>query len=291
MRTISYHALLDKLAARYGVQRAELAEDQLLTFQEYLDQALCKCWQTWWWPELMQTELRYYRARWAAGTYQSGDEVYHAGTDQYWQALATTTEEPSTLSSDWTELNISETAWFRYIGWDQVDETPLDDVEGLYLTNPQLSDQTQSYVAEETPEGIRVPDVFGNFAWVRFRLRVPTLLASDYSSSAVYTADNQVLFTDGQIYTCLSSTSAGESPDTTPAKWQVVTIPYIFRTAMVEFAYSRILEADNETTTAAIHDARGERRLDEEIAKIAVKKRQGRRTSYRTRPAPQHLSY
>lgn len=50
-----------------------------------------------------------------------------------------------------------------------------------------------------------------------------------YSESPTYAAGNVILWTDGHLYTCVSSTSAGNDPTDTPAKWKklaVITVPF-----------------------------------------------------------------
>ena len=54
----------------------------------HLDLALGEAWQSEWWPFLMRGEYRYFRDLWAVGTtYNKGDEVYDAATQQYFQCL------------------------------------------------------------------------------------------------------------------------------------------------------------------------------------------------------------
>lgn len=63
-------------------------------------------WEAQFWPELTPAEKRRYRAVWAETTaYEVGDEVYHPGSDGYYQALrASTGEVPATESDgEWTE--------------------------------------------------------------------------------------------------------------------------------------------------------------------------------------------
>ncbi len=57
----------------------------------HIDLALGQAWNSEWWQFLMRGEYRYFRDLWlAASTYNKGDEVYDAATQQYFQCLRDT---------------------------------------------------------------------------------------------------------------------------------------------------------------------------------------------------------
>lgn len=58
------------------------------------------------------------------------------------------------------------------------------------------------------------------------------------------------IYHDGDFWQCKSTTSAGESPTTTPAKWAKQAIPAIFRQYIVRAAVARILPGEGKTDLA-----------------------------------------
>lgn len=80
--------------------------------------------------------------------------------------------------------------------------------------------------------------------WVEYRIAKPNLFGDAYSATQAYTAGSQIYFDTssnsgsftpgagkapaGNIYTCIVTTTAGQSPSTNSANWSVVEIPASF---------------------------------------------------------------
>lgn len=281
MRRVRYSDLLSKLAARYELADSSyFSEEQQRAINEHFDAALRGCWDAFVWPELVATEQRFYRDTWSAGTYASGSEVYHAGTDAYYRATASTSQEPSATASNWSLLSVG---WFRYVAWEQTGKAALGDVISLHAADPRAYDYTRMTLPEIFPEGIRVPDSFGTSIWVRYRLARPSLIHVIYDAATAYAVGAQILFTDGDLYRCLTATDAGEAPATTPAKWSLIEVPLLFREALVEMVYARLKEGE-DAAAAARAEARAQAYLQAEFEDILLNQSNGRRVGYRVRP-------
>lgn len=70
---------------------------------------------------------------------------------------------------------------------------------------------------------------------------------------------------DGDFYDCISSTAAGESPATHPAKWRRVDIPALFEPYLVSRATSILLQAEGNVEKGRTEEAVA-RQLLEELA-------------------------
>ena len=63
-------------------------------------------------------------------------------------------------------------------------------------------------------------DVAGDTVQERVTDAIDSLSQTLYDNTISYEAGEAKIFTDGKLYLCLSGTTPGESPSTTPAKWQ-----------------------------------------------------------------------
>ena len=68
------------------------------------------------------------------------------------------------------------------------------------------------------------------------------------------------VYYNGDWYNCISDTTAGESPSTTPEKWSVLQIPAMFERYLVQAATEEILPGEGQTQKRVI-----ERRLANDI--------------------------
>jgi hypothetical protein len=74
--------------------------------------------------------------------------------------------------------------------------------------------------------------------------------------------DNQCYF-DGDFWQCVTSTNAGDSPDSAPTKWRRISIPKEWRQILKKLTYANLLELDGQTDKAAIPRSAGEALLDD----------------------------
>ena len=103
MRQSKFKSILDGVAIKAGVDPSYIPVHERQAFVEAINDRLTWAWEYAPWPEFLNIEERWFRPKWVGATYERGDEVYHEGTDAYYQALTTTVGIPGT-SSDWAPL-------------------------------------------------------------------------------------------------------------------------------------------------------------------------------------------
>lgn len=132
----------------------------------------------------------------------------------------------------WAEL----IPFVRYVAYEQDGYTALGSVVAVYESNPHITTRAKAAKWMLTNDGVLVRSAVGS-VWVEYRLRCPVLSGDAYDATATYAAGQQVYFADdstaGNFYTALSATTAGQSPATHPALWQVVELPRAFHKPMV----------------------------------------------------------
>jgi hypothetical protein len=93
MKTISAQRLFEGVNELWSGNSELPSTADFPSVRGHVDMALGEAWvyESWdqkWWPFLMRTERRYFRANWlAASTYNKTNEVFDAATQQYFQCL------------------------------------------------------------------------------------------------------------------------------------------------------------------------------------------------------------
>jgi len=121
--------------------------------------------------------------------------------------------------------------------------------------------------------------------WVEFRKRRPELAGEPWRNDAVYTSGQQVYFVDskeaGNFFVCQAETVAGESPESAPAKWSVVEIPYFLKGYLIQAGYADWLEADGQSSKAGVAESKAWNWLELEADKLQRQQGQVRRLNWR----------
>jgi hypothetical protein len=91
-------------------------------------------------------------------------------------------------------------------------------------------------------------------------------------------SQSQVYF-EGDFWTCIVATNAGESPATHPEKWRRIDIPLESVRFLAQSAYAQLLEGDGQSD---------KRRLEEQLADKRLT--EGLMSMYRNRTHPTLLS-
>jgi hypothetical protein len=295
---------------------SELPDDAAFpAWRGYLDAALAWAWNSEWWQFLMRGEWRYFRANWLAGsTYNKGDEVYDAATQQYFQCLRNSVtgsgNSPTDSAGDersayWALCRTSYaganwltgtvyavgdirfypvdntfyqchtahtssgtlvptatggderwgalTPFARYVDFLQTGQTQIGDVLVARTGDPRVTTTYVDLNGQTLRDRYYIRDAVTR-AFLDFRLRRPRLTGTFFDDATVYAAGVQVYYfsdtAEGNFYTCVTTTTAGETPESAAAKWAVVELPEQFQTALVWFAYSRVLVADDRKPEA-----------------------------------------
>jgi hypothetical protein len=146
------------------------------------------------------------------------------------------------------------TEFERYVDLEQetaagVALTVIGEVFDVKTANPRATRQWDSL--EWSPlQGRIYVEGSSVKVWVEFRKRRPVLRGSSYSASATYAVGAKVLFTPTggvvNLYECVTATTAGQSPESSAAKWALVEIPKIFEGYMIWSAYAKSLPGEGD---------------------------------------------
>jgi hypothetical protein len=226
------------------------------------------------------------RGTWLTATaYLVGDQVYYQPTNLYYQCHTAHTSS-GTLVPDATGGNERWgvlTPFDRYVAYEQTGETKIGDTFRATQVNPRLfwADGDLDYSLSEN--GVQVVNDVPS-VWLTFRTQEPVLKGDNFSATATYTANvSQVYYRSttapetypGNFYNCVTTTSAGESPETTAAKWSVVEIPLFLERYLVQGAYADWLPGDgqNDKKMPALLEA--ERLISDQV--LLLRGQQGQR--------------
>lgn len=275
MRRVSYRSVLDRAVGLAGFTVDNLTATPKTQFNTKILARLKDYWEKAWWPELMRSELRYYRDAWAAQVYLTGSEVWHSSTGKYWTntSTASATDIPGT-SSKWTHLTDLD----AYISLDQTGLTAIGEVRGVYLDDPEVEENPRRLPYVLGSAGIQVLGTnVPNSVYVWFRIRVPDFRGADYSASSTYAIGVTRYYTnsagsvdfEGDFWTTVSATAAGENPETTDAKWTRLEFPAWLRECVAHGAYADWLRLDGEGDLAPVEDDKADAKFSTEVIKLA----------------------
>ena len=166
----------------------------------------------------------------AATTYAVGDAVSYNGGN--YQCHTTSTGNVPTDTSYWGEL----IEFDRYVSYTATGQTAIGLVETVTTGNTRIHTTITELNWTLSANGVQVIDDVA-FCWITFRVRCPKLIGDEYDATETYAIGEQVFYTGGaergNFYNCLVATTAGQTPISTPASWDIVELPRIFHKPMV----------------------------------------------------------
>jgi hypothetical protein len=161
------------------------------------------------------------------------------------------------------------------LAWDQTGENTIDVVYNVWPCSPFASNFPSQFGYNLLPQGIQIingtpyqyvvynngvaqNNLYGappsNPVYIYYRKTVPNFTGDTYSATATYSVDQQIYFTSstgyGDFYKCLVATSAGQSPDTTAASWEVIPLYDVFLQYCTYQAYGDWLISDGQMDKA-----------------------------------------
>ena len=126
--------------------------------------------------------------------------------------------------------------------------------------------------------------------YAEYRTKRPELVGDLYAPAVAYSVGAQVYFDSGSntgtytpvagkphygnFYNCIEATTAGQSPSTHPAKWQIVQIPYLFASYAARGAFSDWLKSELQLEAAQVAEAEAQNTLTEAIDIILRQQKQ-----------------
>ena len=222
-----------------------------------------------------------------SSAYVVGDQVYYPPTDRSYQCI---TDSPAGFLPTTTAVFAPLTDFDRYVAYEQSGETKIGDVVGVYDKSPRAWRDAVSVDYQLSPNGIQVLEDNRDTVWIEFKTKTPVLVGDTFSTSATYTANvDQVYFRGstssypGNMYDCIVTTTAGQSPQTTAASWSVVNIPRIFQRYLERGAFADYLISTGQSEKAMAEDAKAEQLMTELRYKVGATQNQVRRNIVLTR--------
>lgn len=201
--------------------------------------------------------------------YEAGDRVYYPPTGLYYQCHSDTTAQQAPTDTDyWGALAI----FVKDIDPDQTGQTAIGMVEGVYGADPRLDPNARAIAYYETQGGIIVTGDHPE-PWLHFKEPTPEYTGTDWSATATYAAADQMYFSDGDYYQCLSATSAGESPTTHPTKWQRLDYPTWLRGPVAQYVYGEMLKAGGNRQTGNLEQAAAEKAIRRQMEAVQQQQR------------------
>ncbi len=176
--------------------------------------------------------------------------------------------------------------------WDQLGENTIDAVFNVWCNSPFATSAPQQItynlntngvqMVNATPvaynyyiNGVAQQSIYGavpsNPLFIYYRKACPNWNGDVFDTAATYAVDEQMYFTNsignGDYYKCLVATTAGQSPDTTAASWQVLTVYDEFFQYAIYRAYADWLISDGQNDKSAGAQMMAQKLMDDQFDK------------------------
>lgn len=266
MPNVSFLTLLNRTVRSCGLNPATLDTELAECFATWLEARVRKPWHAALWPETLALEQRTYWPEWTATSYASGDKVWHADTETYYEANASaiSTDVPG-VSSKWDEFTPD-----RWIDFAQSGETQIGEPIAAWSNDPRKvkapgklafwHDGTTIYFAPDAPSE----------PWLRFRKVEPRFTALAWDATATYAAGEVIYYTDGHCYLVITATTAGQDPADTPAKFTQQAIPDVLADYAARGAKADWLSDDGQEDKAIVAERFAQAWLDDRLADLTI---------------------
>ena len=195
----------------------------------------------------------YSGAAWLTATvYAVGDIKFYAPTNRYYQCHTAHTSS-STLVPDATGGNERWgvlTPFLRSIDFSMSGQTLIGEVIDVLDADPRATEIYGGIKWDAQDDVLYLLDTTAVRCWVQFRKRRPSLTGALYSATATYAVGDQIYFEAsngvGNFYDCIVATTAGQSPTTTPASWDLVELPLRLQQGLVCYGAGMALTGDEQ---------------------------------------------
>lgn len=176
------------------------------------------------------------------------------------------------------------------VAWDQTGEEVMDVVFDIWRNSPLLSIYPTMQGYSLTPSGVQLISsgtttsytngvatmptfpVVNNPVFVYYRKTIPSYTGDTYSATDTYIVDEQIYFTNalnkGDFYKCLVATSAGQSPSTTAASWEIIPIQSTFFQYSLYQSFGDWLISDGQMDKGAATYLIAQDKMDTEFDKM-----------------------
>lgn len=164
-----------------------------------------------------------------------------------------------------------------FIPYNQTGEAGIETVFSVWRTDPGNSLLPSQCNYQLTPSGINVigaPNLTPYYLY--YRPQRTNFTGTTFNTGNTYAVGQNIYFTstnaltsgNSNYYTCATATSAGQSPDTQPTRWQTLFVPYTFLEFCVYNAYADWLQTEGQAAKAQGMYAYAQTCLDDENDKL-----------------------
>lgn len=195
----------------------------------------------------------------ATADYVRGDRVYDPDTDAFYQLhAASSTGNAPTDTTKWGELVVFD----PYISPTQTGKTAIGEFLDAWPLNPRNTTRQQPLNTVISENGLQVLGDYPARPWVEFKIVCPDLTGEVLDEADGYSVGGQVQFETVSnnvpsidLYECVATASAGETPATDAAKWERVEIPAAFVPYLGAKAAANFLVGEDEARFAVANAA------------------------------------
>lgn len=255
VRTVTFKSVLHGVAKRMGIDpdTGDLSVMLAARVTEHINERVREACEYDWWPEWMVTERRQYALDYVAGgTYASGERVYDATEDGYYESAQDANTGNAVTDTDWwTPMG----DWNRYIPLVMTGFTDIGEIRRLTNHDPRTNQTYPDPVGYWlTAEGVQMSDLAGNRPYAEFRRRAPEFSSTAWVVATSYAVDALTyLESPGESYICIQAGS-NQNPSTETAYWTKVDFPYTWARYVKMGAYADELRAQGQSGKADKHD-------------------------------------
>jgi hypothetical protein len=278
MNRVAFHSVLREAAGLAGFTLAQLTATPKTQLKTFISRRGREYWDHWWWNQIMHAELRYYRDAYDAATaYAEDDEIYYSTTGLYYICILASTGNAPTNTTYWEEV----TELDAYIELAQTGQEEIGTVRLLSPDNPLEEREPRVQPFRLIGEKIQVLGVdVPASVYVWFREPAPTWLGDDFDATATYAVGEVMYYEgagvdyEGDFWTCLTATTAGQDPEDATAKWERIGFPKWLREPVAQAAYADWLRQDGNPEAARLEDSEAQRLLIRAIHRDGPAQRQ-----------------
>jgi hypothetical protein len=232
-----------------------------------------------------------------AAIYNIGDQVQNLSDLNFYQRIVSTGAVDGGFNpAQWGLLKVFD----RSIAYVQPGQTPIGEFLQAWDKNPYVTTKRVKldFLLDNTgAHFVQLRNTFNygwapastnfSYVWLQFRLPRPLLDGDAFDASLVYTAGRSVYYTStatgkGNFYVAQVTTTAGDTPESAPAKWSLVAIPYVFRGYLIQAGYLDWLMNDGQNEKAAALEPSAEQLLELEADKLQRQSQQIQRFDWRS---------
>ena len=222
---------------------------------------------------------------WETGTdYPVGGQVRHPADNNVYQCITAHTSGGSWDATKWGVL----TPFNRYIAYNQAGQTALGEVLFAFDRDPRVTTKLCPLPYTLSADGVQFATLRHTLAyvWLQYRIQRPLLTGDAFDSTVVYASGQQMYYKAstglGNFYTAVVTTTAGDTPESAPAKWSVVALPYIFRQYLMAAGYADWLTSDGQADKAGPMEQMATSCLELEADKLQRQQGQVNRMQFRS---------